>query len=107
MRSTPGRAADRPRFATRRPRQSSSETVEQEGGSMNAVGEVRKLIQERDLSTIAAKFRESGLDEHVQSWVSKGKNLPVAGDQIERALGSDVVARIGAKLGITQVEAAD
>lgn len=74
---------------------------------MNAVGEVRKLIQERDLSTIAAKFRESGLDEHVQSWVSKGKNLPVAGDQIERALGSDVVARIGAKLGITQVEAAD
>jgi uncharacterized protein YidB (DUF937 family) len=74
---------------------------------MSAVAEVRKLIEERDLSAVAARFRESGLDEQVQSWISKGRNLPVAGDQIERALGSDVVAGIAAKLGITQVEAAD
>jgi uncharacterized protein YidB (DUF937 family) len=74
---------------------------------MSATTEVRKLIEERDLSSITERFRESGLDKQVQSWISKGENLPVAGDQIERVLGSDVVASIAGKLGITQVEAAD
>lgn len=74
---------------------------------MSATTEVRKLIEERDLSSIAQKLRESGLDEQVSSWISKGQNLPVVGPQIERALGSDVVAGIASKLGISQEQAAD
>ena len=74
---------------------------------MSATTEVRKLIEERDLSSIAQKLRESGLDEQVSSWISKGQNLPVVGDQIKRALGNDVVADIASKLGITQDQAAD
>jgi uncharacterized protein YidB (DUF937 family) len=72
-----------------------------------ATAEVKKLIEERDLSSITQKFRDSGLDEQVSSWISKGQNLPVVGDQIERALGHDTVAGIAAKLGITPDEAAD
>jgi len=74
---------------------------------MSAVDEVKQLIRERDLSGITQKFRESGLDKQVSSWISKGENLPVVGDQIKKALGSDVVAGIAAKLGITTSEAAD
>ena len=74
---------------------------------MTAKTEAKKLIQERDLSSITQKFRESGLDEQVSSWISKSQNLPVVGDQIERALGNDTVAGIAAKLGISQDEAAD
>jgi uncharacterized protein YidB (DUF937 family) len=74
---------------------------------MSVKTEVKKLIEERDLSSIAQKFRESGLNEQVSSWISKGQNLPVVGPQIERALGSETVARIAGKLGITQEQAAD
>lgn len=74
---------------------------------MSAIDEVRELIRERDLSGVTQKFRESGLDEQVSSWISKGENLPVVGEQIEKALGNDVVAGIAAKLGITTSQAAD
>ncbi len=69
--------------------------------------EVKQLIEDWDLSSLTERFRQSGLDKQVSSWIAKGQNLPVAGDQIERALGSDTVASIAGKLGITQVEAAD
>jgi uncharacterized protein YidB (DUF937 family) len=74
---------------------------------MSATTEVKKLIEERDLSSFTQKFRETGLDEQVSSWISKGQNLPVVGDQIEKALGNDTVAGIAAKLGISQDQAAD
>ncbi len=74
---------------------------------MSGTTEVRKLIEERDLSSIAQKLRESGLDEQVSSWISQGQNLPVVGEQIQRALGNDVVAGIASKLGISQEQAAD
>lgn len=74
---------------------------------MAVIDEVKQLLRERDISGIAQKFRESGLDEQVSSWISKGENLPVVGHQIERALGNDVVAGIAAKLGISQTQAAD
>ena len=74
---------------------------------MTVVDEVKRLIGERDLSRITQKLRESGLDEQVSSWISKGTNLPVVGAQIEKALGNDTVAGIAAKLGITTSRAAD
>jgi uncharacterized protein YidB (DUF937 family) len=74
---------------------------------MTATTEVKKLIEERDLPSFTQKFRETGLDEQVSSWVSKGQNLPVVGDQIEKALGNDTVAGIAAKLGISPDQAAD
>ncbi|MBA3374596.1 MAG: YidB family protein [Gaiellaceae bacterium] len=74
---------------------------------MSMIEEVKQLIGERDLSGVARKLRESGLDEQVSSWISKGENLPVVGGQIENALGNDVVAGIAAKLGITTSHAAD
>ena len=74
---------------------------------MSAIDEVRELIRERDLSGVTQKFRQSGLDEQVSSWIAKGENLPVVGEQIEKALGNDVVAGIAAKLGITTSQAAD
>lgn len=74
---------------------------------MSAIDEVKQLIRERDLSGVTQKFRESGLDEQVSSWISKGENLPVVGEQIKKALGNDVVAGIAAKLGITTSQAAD
>jgi uncharacterized protein YidB (DUF937 family) len=74
---------------------------------MAATAEVKQLIQERDLSSVTQRLRESGLDEQVSSWISKGQNLPVVGDQIERALGSDLVADLASRLGVSREQAKD
>jgi uncharacterized protein YidB (DUF937 family) len=74
---------------------------------MDLSDEVKGLIESEQLSGLVEKFKASGLDEQVSSWISKGENLPIAGDQIEKVLGNDVVAGIAAKLGIAPREAAD
>jgi uncharacterized protein YidB (DUF937 family) len=73
---------------------------------MGVTDEVKGLIG-GDLNGLVKKFRDSGLDEQVSSWISKGENLPIAGDQIKKVLGNDTVAGIAAKLGIAPDEAAD
>jgi uncharacterized protein YidB (DUF937 family) len=71
------------------------------------IDEVKNLIRERNLDGLMQKLRESGLEEQASSWVAKGQNLPVVGDQIKKALGNDKVAEIASKLGITTAQAAD
>ena len=53
------------------------------------------------------KFGGGGLGDVAQSWVGKGANLPVSGAQIKSILGSDVVASVAAKLGLSPEAAAD
>ena len=74
---------------------------------MDIMGEVTGLLDEDGVGGLAQKFRDSGLDAQVSSWISTGENLPVVGDQIRQALGNDAVAGIASKLGITEDEAAD
>ena len=59
------------------------------------------LIQQQGgLSGLLDKFRQSGLGQHADSWVSGGPNMPVSGAQVNQALGSGALNDIAAKLGI-------
>jgi uncharacterized protein YidB (DUF937 family) len=59
------------------------------------------LVQQQGgLGALLEKFRQSGLGQHADSWVGKGPNLPVTGDQLQQALGSGALSGIAAKLGI-------
>jgi uncharacterized protein YidB (DUF937 family) len=71
------------------------------------VDEVKTLIRERNLDDLMQKLRASGMEEQVSSWIAKGQNLPVVGDQIKKALGNEKVAEIARKLGVTNEQAAD
>ena len=71
------------------------------------VDEVKSLIRERNLDGLMQKLRESGMEEQVSSWVAKGQNLPVVGEQIKKALGNEKVAEIARKLGVSNEQAAD
>lgn len=73
---------------------------------MSLTDEVKGLLGGQ-LDEVVQKFKDSDLDEQVSSWISKGENLPIAGDQIRKALGNETVAAVAAKLGIGQDEAAD
>lgn len=53
------------------------------------------------ISGLLEKFQGAGLADAAASWVGKGENLPVSGDQISSALGSGAIAEMAAKFGIT------
>lgn len=57
------------------------------------------------LGGLIQAFRQGGLGEVVDSWISTGKNLPVSGDQLTSVLGSDFIGSIAKQLGVGQQEA--
>jgi uncharacterized protein YidB (DUF937 family) len=60
------------------------------------------LLQEHGgVSGLVEKFSHAGLADEAASWVSSGANLPVSADQIQQVLGSDAVASLAGKLGIS------
>jgi uncharacterized protein YidB (DUF937 family) len=59
------------------------------------------------LSGLINKFEMGDLGEIISSWIGTGENLPVSGDQMIRALGSDKIKEIAAGLGISNAEAAN
>jgi hypothetical protein len=73
---------------------------------MSMADEAKSLIG-GNLPGLAQKFKDSGLDEQVSSWISKGENMPIVGDQIKKVLGDETVAGIATKLGIAPDDAAD
>ena len=53
------------------------------------------------LSGLIEKFQNGGLGDVAASWVGKGENLPVSGDQIRSVLGDDTIRGIAEKLGLS------
>ncbi len=66
-----------------------------------------EMIESLDegLDTLALKFREAGLKDQVDSWVAKGKNLPVTAAQVKAALGPEKLKAMADRLG-TDIDAA-
>ncbi len=54
------------------------------------------------LRNLVSKFHENGLGDIVSSWVSKGPNKPVTGEQVEQALGSDKLQEMAQKFGVSK-----
>lgn len=59
------------------------------------------LNQYGGIEGILAKFKEGGLADAAATWVGKGENAPVSAGQISEALGSDTIAEIAGKFGIS------
>lgn len=58
------------------------------------------------LGGIMAKFQEAGMGDAVSSWVGNGENHAVSADQVTSALGSDTIAGLAEKMGISHGDAA-
>ncbi|WP_309606884.1 YidB family protein [Phenylobacterium sp.] len=50
---------------------------------------------------IVSDLQAKGLGGTVQSWIGTGTNQPVSADQLHQALGSDALAQLAAKIGIS------
>ena len=57
------------------------------------------------LAGLVAKLQQGGIGDIVNSWVSTGQNLPVSGEQLQSALGGDMLGQIAAQLGVSPQQA--
>lgn len=57
--------------------------------------------QQGGLGGLVQAFRNKGLGEVAASWVGKGENMPISGDQLQSVLGSDMVSGLASKFGMS------
>lgn len=75
----------------------------QSGGNGALLETVLQLVNDPrhgGLEGLVSAFRQGGLGEIVNSWVSTGANLPVSPEQVQGALGDASLQDIAAKLGV-------
>lgn len=73
------------------------------GAGSPLLAEVGKLLTSPDtggLQGLVDRFRNQGLGDLVDSWVSQGKNLSISPDQIQQVVGNEQVQKIAAAAGI-------
>jgi len=63
--------------------------------------------QSSGLHNLVNLFHEKGLGDIVSSWVGKGANQPISGEQVEHAVGSDKLQEIAQKVGVSKNEVRD
>ncbi|MBJ6125809.1 YidB family protein [Microvirga splendida] len=56
------------------------------------------------LGELVERFRQNGQGDTVDSWVGTGANKEVAPDQLERAIGPDVLATLTQQTGLSREE---
>lgn len=73
------------------------------GGQDTKPGNYQSLLkwvnQQGGINGLLEKFREHGLGNIVESWVSSGVNLPVSASQIVSVIGVPAITALAEKLG--------
>lgn len=59
------------------------------------------IITDGGLSGFLGRFRNAGLGDTVDSWITTGNNAPLSGEQLESGLGANTVAEIAKQAGVT------
>ena len=57
------------------------------------------------LQGVLGKFRERGLAQQADSWVSTGRNMNISADQLQQIFGRSTMSDLASRLGVTQEEA--
>ena len=81
------------------------------GGTSTApsglIGSVLNMVntsQPGGLTGLVQQFKDKGLGETVQSWVSTGPNQPITAQQIQQVLGNQQLQQLAAQHGINVQE---
>jgi uncharacterized protein YidB (DUF937 family) len=56
------------------------------------------------LGGLMSSLQNAGLGDQLKSWISTGENMPISGDQLSQALGSDKIRDIAGQLGMSHGE---
>ncbi len=77
------------------------------GGIVGAgmVTAVNGIIEKHGgLQGVMNEFERKGLGPTVQSWIGTGPNQPISADQVQQALGPDLLQQLSAKSGLSVQE---
>ena len=70
------------------------------GGSMAAI--VNNVLEKHGgVQGVVNEFERNGLGPTVRSWVSTGPNQPISPDEVQRALGPDLLQQLSQKSGVS------
>ena len=56
------------------------------------------LQQNGGLEEVLGKFRQGGLAQHADSWVSTGQNMNISADQLQQVFGSSTISDLASQL---------
>ena len=77
------------------------------GGDVQA--QVMSVLQQHGIdgmSGVMQQFEQSGMGAHVASWIGNGQNLPISADQLHQVLGSEAIAGLAQRLGLSHGDVA-
>jgi uncharacterized protein YidB (DUF937 family) len=63
------------------------------------------LQQHGGLEGILGKFRDGGLSQQADSWVSTGQNMNISAEQLQQVFGSSTISDLASRLGISEQQA--
>jgi uncharacterized protein YidB (DUF937 family) len=63
------------------------------------------LQQNGGLEGVLDKFRQGGMAEQADSWVSTGQNMNISADQLQQVFGSSAISDLAAQLGMSEGQA--
>jgi uncharacterized protein YidB (DUF937 family) len=63
------------------------------------------LQQNGGLEGVLGRFRQGGLGQQADSWVSTGQNMNISADQLQQVFGSSTMNDLASQLGMPQEQA--
>ncbi|SQI33967.1 Uncharacterized protein conserved in bacteria [Leminorella richardii] len=69
-------------------------------GGVDYMAMFQWLEQQGGLTGLLEKFRQGGLADVVQSWISSGANLPISAEQVRDIISQAALEQLSAKLGM-------
>jgi uncharacterized protein YidB (DUF937 family) len=74
-----------------------------DGQHQSLLAEAVTMLTSREggLNALKQNFEQNGLGHIISSWIGNGENAPISQDQIKSALGSDCVANLAKKAGLS------
>src|SRR6185369_14816026 len=58
------------------------------------------LQQNGGVEGVLGKFRQGGLAQHADSWVSTGQNMNISADQLQQVFGSSTISDLASRVGM-------
>ena len=74
------------------------------GGLLGGGGTTAGALLTGGLGELLDRFKQSGQGDTADSWVKPGANKPVSADQLEKAIGGDVLADLVKQTGLSRQE---
>jgi uncharacterized protein YidB (DUF937 family) len=78
---------------------------QQQGGNLLLQLALSMLQQNGGLEGVLGKFRQGGMAQQADSWVSTGQNMNISADQLQQVFGSSTISDLAAQLGMSEGQA--